>query len=762
MKFSNATKVATLLALLFAIGSTAITRDAVAAPTHYLVVSEGAEGKLTLFAHRIVDIDGVERSSADNTLTSASEQLVSIETIDKRTSIGTQRGFATTATWVRGEFHGIPHERGIGHNIDSFIAPAAERVYVIRIPVEANQMLRLKKVASRASGPSASALGSGSLDIDLDQVPAALGTAALPTNYDVGTVLDNGPSQNRLDLLIMGDGYTLADKTKFITDATNLANTFLNIAPYATFKHLINVHWLFVPSNQSGADKPPGSDCSGTVVLVDTAFDGKFCTNSIRRLVTVSNTKINTAATAVPIWDSILVLVNDSEYGGAGGSISVITTHPAAVQVAQHEFGHTFSRLADEYTSPYPGFPTCSDLGATPNCEANVTDQTTRALIKWSGWIAPTTPIPSSGPVAGDPLAAGLWKGARYLGGATDTMYRQCDNGAMRALGAPFCRVDSEAFVKRLYAIGSSGIRNPATGIDFIEPKSIPGAPTVAAVSGSTLTFRGRVAGSLAPLSYEWRVNSALAMSGTTNHGSELSYSLVVPPSGATVELKITDSTPFLLSGHSRTRVWTVSAANHAVNVEKVGSGNGTVSSAPAGVSCGTTCTVTLAAPGTVTLSATANVGSRFAGWMGACTGTSTCVVNVNGIANVRAVFAPTSALASLDVDSNGQIDALTDGAIVLRYLTQSFTQPVPQNVLGVRAARTSASSLAQFLENVSPSLDIDGNGVFAQMSDGLLIIRYLLGFRSESLIQTAIGNGATRTTASAIEAHLQTLMVPN
>lgn len=196
-------------AILLVLSSAAFTQSIQAAPTHYFVVTEGANGALSLYAHRMVDIDGAEHSAATSASSEASEQVVSIELVDKQTNIASYRGIATAATWVRGEFHGSPHESGIGHSIESFIAPASERVYVIRTPVEANQVLRLRKLADKTSGanlPNLSALGVSTLDIDLDQVPAALGTAALPANYDAGTVLDNGPSANRLDLLIMGDG----------------------------------------------------------------------------------------------------------------------------------------------------------------------------------------------------------------------------------------------------------------------------------------------------------------------------------------------------------------------------------------------------------------------------------------------------------------------------------------------------------------------------------------------------------------------------
>jgi hypothetical protein len=66
---------------------------------------------------------------------------------------------------------------------------------------------------------------------------------------------------------------------------------------------------------------------------------------------------IYAAAAAEPDWDEILVLVNSTTYGGSGGAIGVFSNDFYAVEVAQHEFGHTFMHLADEYSEAYPGIP---------------------------------------------------------------------------------------------------------------------------------------------------------------------------------------------------------------------------------------------------------------------------------------------------------------------------------------------------------------------------------------------------------------------
>ena len=76
------------------------------------------------------------------------------------------------------------------------------------------------------------------------------------------------------------------------------------------------------------------------------------------------------------------------------------------------------------------------------------------------------------------------------------------------------------------------------------------------------------------------------------------------------------------------------------LTVSKLGTGAGTVTSAPAGISCGTDCSQSYVTPVTVTLSAAADSGSTFAGWSGGgCSGTATCVVNMTVDQSVTATF---------------------------------------------------------------------------------------------------------------------------
>jgi hypothetical protein len=84
----------------------------------------------------------------------------------------------------------------------------------------------------------------------------------------------------------------------------------------------------------------------------------------------------------------------------------------------------------------------------------------------------------------------------------------------------------------------------------------------------------------------------------------------------------------------------TFTLAQYAISVAKGGTGSGTVTSVPAGISCGATCSASFDYGSVVTLSAAPATGSAFAGWSGGgCTGTAPCMVTVSAAAQVTATF---------------------------------------------------------------------------------------------------------------------------
>lgn len=91
----------------------------------------------------------------------------------------------------------------------------------------------------------------------------------------------------------------------------------------------------------------------------------------------------------------------------------------------------------------------------------------------------------------------------------------------------------------------------------------------------------------------------------------------------------------------------------------------------------------------------------------------------------------------------------------MIRYLFGLSGASLINGAVGPGASRTTAAQIASYLADVRPVLDVDGNGQADALTDGLLAIRYLFGLRGTALIADAVGTGATRTTAASIEAYL-------
>lgn len=204
------------------------------------------------------------------------------------------------------------------------------------------------------------------------------------------------------------------------------------------------------------------------------------------------------------------------------------------------------------------------------------------------------------------------------------------------------------------------------------------------------------------------------------------------------------------------------------LSVVKGGSGSGTVTSLPAGINCGPTCSASFAGGAAMKLTAApASAASIFTGWLGGgCTGALPCPFTPGAATTVTATFALMSnGPVNLDVDGNTPVSGVTeanDGLLILRYLTGlSGPALIGGGVLSGDATRTSAAVLTAYLDDLKPKLDIDGNGQVDALTDGLLISRYLLGIRGPSLIAGALGVGATRGTYTSVENYLAGLLPP-
>ena len=116
-----------------------------------------------------------------------------------------------------------------------------------------------------------------------------------------------------------------------------------------------------------------------------------------------------------------------------------------------------------------------------------------------------------------------------------------------------------------------------------------------------------------------------------------------------------------------------------------------------------------------------------------------------------------------LDVDYDGQASALGDGMLIHRWLFgfrgSALTNDAVDTALCVRCP---AETIDIHLSAIAKLLDADGDGAAEPLTDGMVIFRWLFGFRGDTLVAGAVDTAhCTRCDAPAIEAYLATLSAP-
>ena len=201
----------------------------------------------------------------------------------------------------------------------------------------------------------------------------------------------NGPPAHKVDLVILGEGYTAAETDKFRRDLSRFSGILLAQEPYASLRERFNITGLLKPSAESGCDEPSYGSFRNTAL--GASFDAF---GSERYLLVEDNRAWRDVAGRVP-YDAVMILVNSPRYGG-GGIYNLYCTFTSDNQwpgyLCLHEFGHSFTGLADEYYTSAVAYNEFYPPGVEP-LEPNITALLDAKALKWGELATRKTAIPT-------------------------------------------------------------------------------------------------------------------------------------------------------------------------------------------------------------------------------------------------------------------------------------------------------------------------------------------------------------------------------
>ena len=200
----------------------------------------------------------------------------------------------------------------------------------------------------------------------------------------------NGDPSTKVDLLILGDGYTAAESAKFEQDARRLALTLFQTSPFKERRKDFNVWALAPPAAESGISRP------STGVQRDSPLGATYdAFGSERYVLTFDNRAFRRIASFAP-YDFVEILANNRTYGGGGifnlyGTVAADSAWSPYVFV--HEFGHHFAALADEYYTSAVAYAPATER--IEPWEPNVTALLDPKNLKWKDLVSADTPLPT-------------------------------------------------------------------------------------------------------------------------------------------------------------------------------------------------------------------------------------------------------------------------------------------------------------------------------------------------------------------------------
>jgi hypothetical protein len=226
---------------------------------------------------------------------------------------------------------------------------------------------------------------------EVDPVSRFVNTADLPAAGPVQVLFENGPRAEKVDLLVLGEGYPEAGLAKFHADARRLVEALFRVEPFRSRRRDFNVRLLDLASPAAGVHRARAGEHRRTPISTEyNIFDSE------RYVLTHDNRRLRDVAGSAP-YDFLEILVNDAQYGGGGihqFQATASVDSGFAEYVFIHEFGHHFAGLADEYYTSDVAYETGAAEHVEP-WEPNVTALHDPVRLKWADLVTAGTPLPT-------------------------------------------------------------------------------------------------------------------------------------------------------------------------------------------------------------------------------------------------------------------------------------------------------------------------------------------------------------------------------
>ncbi|MEA3439677.1 MAG: M64 family metallopeptidase, partial [Chloroflexota bacterium] len=228
-------------------------------------------------------------------------------------------------------------------------------------------------------------------------------------NYQKFKIHHSGNPNEKLDIVIIPEGYTRNELRKLRKDCKRFNEYLLESSPYNENRDKINIWGVYAWSRESGTDIPSEDIYRNTIA--NTTFD----TFGLERYLTTDDFKtVKDIASNAP-YDRIFILVNHSKYGGCGiyNHYCIVTSdNEESDFLTLHEFGHAFAGLGDEYYTSEFVVEDFYPLDKEP-WEPNLTTLVD-FTSKWIDMVDEGTPIPTPA-TAEYESTVGVYEGGGYV-----------------------------------------------------------------------------------------------------------------------------------------------------------------------------------------------------------------------------------------------------------------------------------------------------------------------------------------------------------